>query len=104
MRQASHGIASERSRVSHLGFLIIIVLVLDTGLGLLFAPADEVESVSVDIRYPATILSLLASRLRAVQSCVSKLLDGANAGRGETIGKHGRPKESLDQWQSPAKR
>jgi hypothetical protein len=47
-----------------------IVLVLAFGLGLLVATADDSEVASLDLYRPATLLSLVTSRVRAVQSCV----------------------------------
>jgi hypothetical protein len=46
------------------------VLALAFGLGLLIATADDPEIVSLDPAHPATLLPLVTSRLRAVQSYV----------------------------------
>jgi hypothetical protein len=46
------------------------VLALAFALGLLIATADDHEIVSLDPAHPATLLPLVTSRLRAVQSYV----------------------------------
>jgi hypothetical protein len=73
-----------------------VVLALAVGLYLLIATAGDRELASVDMNHPTTILSLVASRLHAVPSYVSGLIDGATAGFRETVGKHESPKKSLE--------
>jgi hypothetical protein len=50
------------------------VLALAFVLGLLIATADDPEIVSLDPAHPATLLPLVTSRLRAVQSYVRDVL------------------------------
>jgi len=82
--------------MTRLGLVTTVVLALAVALGLLMATADDHELASVDIRHPTTILSLVAGRLHAVPSYVGELIDGATAGFRETVGKHERPKTSLE--------
>ena len=82
--------------MKRIGLVNIIAVALAVGLCLLIATAGDRELASVDIRHPTTILSLVASRLHAVPSYVRELMDGATAGFRETIGKHERPKRSLE--------
>jgi hypothetical protein len=71
-----------------------IALALAFGLGLLMATADDVLE-PFDPYRPATLFSIVASHLHAVQSYVrdfrvSELLDTATAGFRERI-RHGNP-------------
>ena len=79
-----------------MGFIGTIGLALAVALGLLIATAGDHELASVDIRHPTTILAVIAGRLHAVRSYVGELTDGATAGFRETVGKHERPKQSLE--------
>ena len=79
-----------------LGLVTAFVLALAVPLGLLMATAGDHELASVDIRHPTTILVVIAGRLHAVPSYVRELIDGATAGFRETVGKHERPKTSLE--------
>ena len=79
-----------------MGFIGTIGLALAVALGLLIATAGDHELASVDIRHPTTILAAVAGRLHAVRSYVGELIDGATAGFRETVGKHERPKTSLE--------
>ena len=80
----------------HLGLIKIVAVALVVGVCLLIATATDRELASVDMGHPATILSLVATRLHAVQSYVGKQLDRFTAGFRETIGKHENPKKSLE--------
>ena len=82
--------------MTRLGLVSTMVLALAVALGLLMATADDHELASVDIRHPTTILAAVAGRLHAVRSYVGELIDGATAGFRETVGKHERPKTSLE--------
>ena len=88
--------------MKRIGLLKMIVLALAVGLGLLIATAGDHEFASVDLRHPTTILSLVTSRLHAVQAYVRDVrvrdrIDTATAGLRETVRKHEGPKQSLDQ-------
>ena len=67
-----------------------ILLALAFGLCLLIATAEDPEIVSLDLYYPTTLLSLVASRLHTVQAYVrdlraSDVLATATAGFRERI-------------------
>jgi hypothetical protein len=79
-----------------MGFIGTIGLALAVALGLLIATAGDHELASVDIRHPTTILAVIAGRLHAVRSYVGELIEDATAGFRETVGKHERPKTSLE--------
>ena len=79
-----------------LGLIKIVALALAVGVCLLIATATDRELASLDIRHPATLLSLVATRLHAVQSYAGKLINRFTAGFRETIGKHENPKKSLE--------
>ena len=82
--------------MTRLGLVTTVVLALAVALGLLMATAGDHGLASVDIRHPTTILAVIAGRLHAVPSYVGELTDGATAGFRETVGKHERPKQSLE--------
>ena len=79
-----------------MGFIGTIGLALAVALGLLIATAGDHELASVDIRHPTAILAVIAGRLHAVRSYVGELIEDATAGFRETVGKHERPKTSLE--------
>ena len=86
--------------MKRLGLLKTLVLALAVGLGLLIATAGDHELASVDLHHPTTILSLVASRLHAIQAYVLDVrvrdrIDTATAGFRETVRKHEGPKQSL---------
>jgi hypothetical protein len=67
-----------------------MVLALAVGLCLLIATAEDPEIVALDLAHPTTLLSLVASRLYAVQAYVrdvqvSDVLATATAGFRERI-------------------
>jgi hypothetical protein len=74
----------------------ILVLTLAVGLVVVIGTAGDQELASVDFRHPTTILSLVASRLRAAPSYARELIDSATAGFRQTVGKHESPKKSLE--------
>ena len=94
--QASPIEAREGTHLERFVLITIMVLTIAVGLCLVIGTAGDDELASFDIRHPSTILSLVASRLHAVPSYVRELMDGATAGFRETIGKHERPKKSLE--------
>jgi len=57
-------------RMNYVGPIGKIVLALIFGLSLLIANADDRELASLDLYHPATLLQLVTSRVRAVQSYV----------------------------------
>ena len=76
--------------MNYVGPIGKIVLALIFGLSLLIANADDRELASLDLYHPVTLLQLVTSRVRAVQSYVrdfrvSDLIDTATAGFGERI-------------------
>ncbi len=79
-----------------IGLVMIMVLALAGGLCLLVATTDDRELASLDLHHPTTILPVVASRLHAVPSSMSDLVDGATAGFRATVRKHEGPTQALE--------
>ena len=78
------------------GIVNTFVLAFLVGLGLLIVTANDRERASVNLLRPTTLVSFVASRLHAVQSYVSELIDDGSAGFRQTVQKHEAPKKSLE--------
>lgn len=62
--------------MTHIGLLGRIILVLTFGLGALVATADDRELASIDLFHPATLVRLVASRVRDVQAFAQRVRAG----------------------------
>ena len=70
-------------------------LALAVGFGVLIVTASPRERASVHLLRPATLLTLVGTRLHALQSYVGKLIDADSAAFRETVQKHEGPKKAL---------
>jgi hypothetical protein len=82
--------------MKRLGFITVFFLALVVGLGLLIATADDHELASVEIHRPATLMSLVASRLRAMPPYAHQQIDRFTAGFRRTVQKHEGLKRAVE--------